>query len=41
MLAKRIIPAIDVADGRVVKCVNFINMKDAGDPLETAIKYND
>jgi cyclase len=40
MLAKRIIPCFDVADGRVVKGVNFVNLKDAGDPVEQASIYN-
>lgn len=40
MLAKRIIPCLDVLDGRVVKGVNFINLKDAGDPVEQAIIYD-
>lgn len=40
MLAKRIIPCLDVTDGRVVKGVNFINLIDAGDPVEIAIEYN-
>jgi len=39
VLAKRIIPCLDVKDGRVVKGVNFINLKDAGDPVETAAVY--
>lgn len=37
---KRIIPCLDLKDGRVVKGVNFINIKDAGDPVETAIIYS-
>ncbi|MCL6510266.1 MAG: imidazole glycerol phosphate synthase subunit HisF [Anaerolineae bacterium] len=41
MLAKRIIPCFDVANGRVVKGVNFINLRDAGDPVEQAGVYND
>jgi cyclase len=41
MLAKRIIPCLDVKDGRVVKGVNFLNLKDAGDPVEAAIKYEE
>ena len=41
MLAKRIIPCLDVNGGRVVKGVNFINLRDAGDPVEIARKYND
>lgn len=40
MLAKRIIPCLDVKQGRVVKGTNFINLKDAGDPVETAIVYD-
>ncbi len=40
MLARRIIPCLDVNKGRVVKGVNFLNLKDAGDPVEAAIKYN-
>ena len=41
MLAKRIIPCLDVKEGRVVKGVNFINLKDAGDPVEIAKGYSD
>jgi cyclase len=41
LLAKRIIPCFDVANGRVVKGVNFINLRDAGDPVEQAGIYND
>jgi cyclase len=41
VLAKRIIPCLDVTDGRVVKGVNFIDLIDAGDPVEIAKKYND
>jgi len=40
MLAKRIIPCLDVKDGRVVKGVNFINLRDAGDPVENARLYD-
>ena len=40
MLAKRIIPCLDVKDGRVVKGVNFVNLRDAGDPVEIAKFYN-
>lgn len=40
MLAKRIIPCLDVHDGRVVKGVNFINLQDAGDPVELAAFYD-
>ena len=39
MLAKRIIPCLDVKDGRVVKGVNFVNLRDAGDPVEVASAY--
>jgi cyclase len=41
MLAKRIIPCLDIKDGRVVKGVNFINLRDAGDPVEQARIYDD
>lgn len=41
MLAKRIIPCLDVKDGRVVKGVNFVNLRDAGDPVEIAKLYNE
>ncbi|MGE0324761.1 MAG: imidazole glycerol phosphate synthase subunit HisF [Polyangiaceae bacterium] len=40
MLAKRIIPCLDVRDGRVVKGVNFVNIRDAGDPVECAARYD-
>lgn len=40
MLAKRIIPCLDVDKGRVVKGVNFVNIRDAGDPVEAAFLYN-
>jgi cyclase len=40
VLAKRIIPCLDVTGGRVVKGVNFINLRDAGDPVELAARYN-
>ena len=40
MLAKRIIPCLDVADGRVVKGVNFLQLRDAGDPVEIAERYD-
>ncbi|MEW6623929.1 MAG: imidazole glycerol phosphate synthase subunit HisF [Bacillota bacterium] len=40
MLAKRIIPCLDVNQGRVVKGVNFLNLQDAGDPVELAAKYD-
>ncbi len=41
MLAKRIIPCLDVTGGRVVKGVNFMELRDAGDPVEIAARYND
>ena len=41
MLAKRIIPCLDVKDGRTVKGVNFLNLKDAGDPVELGKRYSD
>lgn len=41
MLTKRIIPCLDVDNGRVVKGVNFVNLRDAGDPVELAKRYND
>jgi cyclase len=40
MLARRIIPCLDVKDGRVVKGINFVNLRDAGDPVEAAIAYD-
>jgi imidazole glycerol-phosphate synthase subunit HisF len=40
VLAKRIIPCLDVTGGRVVKGVNFVNLRDAGDPVELAARYN-
>ena len=40
MLAKRIIPCLDVKDGRVVKGINFVNLRDAGDPVEQAQIYD-
>jgi len=39
-LAKRIIPCLDVDNGRVVKGVNFVDIRDAGDPVEVAKRYN-
>src|SRR5436190_8303801 len=39
-LAKRIIPCLDVAEGRVVKGINFVNLRDAGDPVEIARRYD-
>jgi len=41
MLAKRIIPCLDVTNGRVVKGTNFVDLRDAGDPVECAIAYNE
>lgn len=41
MLAKRIIPCLDVKNGRVVKGINFLELRDAGDPVEVAAIYND
>ncbi len=41
MLAKRIIPCLDVKDGRVVKGINFVNLQDAGDPVQQAAVYNE
>jgi cyclase len=41
MLAKRILPCLDVKAGRVVKGINFVNLQDAGDPVELAKAYND
>ena len=40
MLARRVIPCLDVKDGRVVKGVRFLNLADAGDPVEAAIAYD-
>jgi cyclase len=40
MLTKRIIPCLDVTEGRVVKGVNFVDLRDAGDPVECAVQYN-
>src|SRR5690349_16538633 len=40
-LAKRIIPCLDVTDGRVVKGVNFLELRDAGDPVEIARRYDE
>jgi len=39
-LAKRIIPCLDIAEGRVVKGINFVNLRDAGDPVEVARRYD-
>lgn len=41
MLAKRIIPCLDVKDGRVVKGINFVNLRDAGDPIECGLRYSE
>ena len=41
MLTKRIIPCLDVKDGRVVKGINFVQLRDAGDPVETGAAYSD
>ncbi|MDR2505667.1 MAG: imidazole glycerol phosphate synthase subunit HisF [Oscillospiraceae bacterium] len=41
MLTKRIIPCLDIKDGRVVKGVNFVGIRDAGDPVEAAVMYNE
>jgi len=40
MLAKRIIPCLDVKDGRVVKGIHFVNLRDAGDPVECGLRYS-
>src|SRR5207248_11691836 len=41
MLLKRVIPCLDVDKGRVVKGTNFVDIRDAGDPVEIAIRYQD
>ena len=41
MLAKRLIPCLDVKDGRVVKGINFVGLRDAGDPIECGLRYSD
>ena len=41
MLTKRIIPCLDIRDGRVVKGMKFLNIRDAGDPVEAAVRYNE
>ncbi len=41
MLAKRVIPCLDIKNGRVVKGVNFVGLRDAGDPVELAQRYNE
>ena len=40
MLTKRIIPCLDIKDGKVVKGVNFVGLKEVGDPIELAKKYD-
>src|SRR5437867_9408063 len=40
MLTKRIIPCLDVKNGRVVKGINFVNLRDAGDPVECGLRYS-
>ncbi|MCI5738743.1 MAG: HisA/HisF-related TIM barrel protein, partial [Ruminococcus sp.] len=40
MYAKRVIPCLDVKNGRVVKGVSFVNLRDAGDPVECAVAYD-
>ena len=40
MLAKRIIPCLDIKEGRVVKGTSFVGLRDAGDPVELAARYN-
>ncbi|HMR84554.1 MAG TPA: HisA/HisF-related TIM barrel protein, partial [Niabella sp.] len=40
MLAKRIIPCLDIKDGRTVKGTNFVELRDAGDPVELGIRYS-
>lgn len=41
MLTRRIIPCLDIRDGRVVKGINFVDIRDAGDPVEAAMRYNE
>ena len=41
MLTKRIIPCLDIRDGRVVKGIRFVDIRDAGDPVEAAVRYNE
>ena len=41
MLAKRIIPCLDIKDGRTVKGINFVNLRDAGDPVELGAAYSE
>jgi cyclase len=41
MLAKRIIPCLDVKEGRVVKGINFVQLRDAGDPVESGLRYSE
>lgn len=40
LYAKRIIPCLDVKNGRVVKGVSFVNLRDAGDPVQCAVEYD-
>src|ERR1700710_2366620 len=40
MLKCRVIPCLDVKDGRVVKCINFVDLRDAGDPVKSALAYD-
>ena len=40
MLAKRIVPCLDIKDGKTVKGINFVNFRDAGDPVELARAYS-
>ena len=40
-MTKRIIPCLDIRDGRVVKGINFVDIRDAGDPVEAAVRYNE
>lgn len=39
MLTKRIIPCLDIKDGKTVKGINFVDLRDAGDPVELGVKY--
>ena len=41
MLAKRIVPCLDIKDGTTVKGINFVNFRDAGDPVELGAQYSD
>ena len=40
MLAKRIVPCLDIKDGKTVKGINFVNFRDAGDPVELGAQYS-